>query len=53
MLNESQLCQGTYNWQEEYMEKEHRRGFHGAATKLSPFQDHPYPPKANILEKLS
>ena len=24
----------------------------GAETKLGPFQDHPYPPKANILEKL-
>ena len=34
------------------MEKEHRRRFPWPATKTQVFfQDHPHPPKVNILEK--
>ena len=27
------------------------RDFHDLQTKLGPFQDHPHPPKVNILKK--
>ena len=34
------------------MRREKLRELHGATTKLGPFQDHPHPPKENMLEKL-
>ena len=38
MPNKSQLCQGTYNWWDEYMEKEHRRDFHDLQQNLVLFR---------------
>ena len=48
----------NYNYAKRYpagkknMRRKNLGGLCRAETKLGPFQDHPYPSKANILEKL-